>query len=332
MQIQSGRATNTRGHVDPPAFPPLAGLALGLIAFSTSSIMTRYAQAYAPSLVIAAYRLGLASLVVVPLAVGRYGGALRRLHRGELLLSVTSGAFLAIHFATWITSLEYTTVASSLVLVWTSPLFVALLSPWTLRESISRPVRIGLIISLTGSVLVGLSDACAWRAGIVCPPASEFLHGRAIFGDMLAVAGAIGGAGYIILGRRLRPSVELIPYISIAYGTAAVLLSAAVGALGLPASGYPLQAYGWFALLALMPQLIAHSTYNWALRYLPAAYVSVALLGEPVGSTILAYLLLGEHPAVLMLAGSALILTGILIASRRPNAPSTVESAAPLPG
>jgi drug/metabolite transporter (DMT)-like permease len=332
MQIHPARAVVARGDTDHPAFPPIAGLALGLIAFSSSSIMTRYAQAYAPSLVIAAYRLGLASLVLIPLALARYRKALRALDRWQLMLSLASGAFLAVHFATWITSLEYTTVASSLVLVWTSPLFVALLSPWTLNESISRPVRIGLAVSMSGSVLVGLSDACTWQAGLVCPPASVFFHGRAIIGDMLALGGAVAAAGYIILGRRLRQSVDLVPYITLAYGAAAILLILAVGAIRLPASGYPLQAYGWFALLALFPQLIAHSTYNWALRYLPAAYVSVALLGEPVGSTILAYFLLGEHPAVLMLAGGALILTGILIASRRPTAQTAVESAAPLPG
>ncbi len=331
MQIRPGRASNARGDSDHPAFPPLAGLGLGLIAFSTSSIMTRYAQAYAPSLVIAAYRLGLASVVLILLAFLRYGSAFRRLDRSQLVLSLASGAFLAVHFATWITSLEYTTVASSLVLVWTSPLFVAALSPWTLGESISRPVRIGLAVSMTGSVLVGLSDACAWQAGLLCPPASLFFHGKAIFGDMLALVGAVGGAGYIILGRRLRQTTELVPYITLAYGAAAVLLILAAGAFRLPASGYPLQAYGWFALLALLPQLIAHSTYNWTLRYLPAAYVSVALLGEPVGSTVLAYILFGEHPAILMLVGGVLILTGILVASRRSAAQTSVETAFPSP-
>jgi drug/metabolite transporter (DMT)-like permease len=331
MQIHPDDATSEHGDADRPAFPPVAGLALGLIAFSTSSIMTRYAQAYAPSLVIAAYRLGLASLVLIPLATLRSRTAFGKLGRSQILLSLASGSFLALHFATWITSLEYTTVASSLVLVWTSPLFVAALSPWTLGESITRPVMMGLAVSMTGSVLVGLGDACTWQAGLSCPPASMFFHGKAIYGDMLALAGAVAGAGYIILGRRLRQSMELLPYITIAYGGAAVLLVLAVGLLRLPASGYPLQAYGWFALLALLPQLIAHSTYNWALRYLPAAYVSVALLGEPVGSTVLAYILLGERPAVLMLVGGTLILIGILIASRRPAAQMSVESAFPSP-
>jgi len=332
MQIKSGRATHAREHSDYPAIPPLAGVALGLIAFSTSSIMTRYAQAYAPSLVIAAYRLGLASLVLWPLTLFRSGEALRRTDRRQLLLSLASGAFLAIHFGTWITSLEYTTVASSLVLVWTSPLFVALLSPLTLGESISRPIRIGLIVALTGSVIVGLSDACTWQAGFACPPASQFFRGKAIFGDLLALAGAIAGAGYIILGRRLRQSMPLIPYISLAYGAAAVLLIMGVGVFRLAAFGYPLQAYGWFALLALLPQLIAHSTYNWALRYLPAAYVSVALLGEPVGSTVLAYFLLGERPADMMLVGGMLILAGILIASRRQTYQPGIGSPTPSSG
>src|SRR3990172_1764637 len=300
MRIHPGAAISVREETGRPPIPPIAGIAVGMLAFSTSAIITRYAQVYAPSLVIAAYRLALASLVLAPIVLLRYARTLRSMDRGELLLALASGGFLAIHFGTWITSLEYTTVASSLVLVWTSPLFVALLSPLTLGESISRPIRIGLIVALTGSVIVGLSDACTWQAGFACPPASQFFRGKAIFGDLLALAGAIAGAGYIILGRRLRQSMPLMPYISLAYGAAAVLLIMGVGVFRLAAFGYPLQAYGWFALLALLPQLIAHSTYNWALRYLPAAYVSVALLGEPVGSTVLAYFLLGERPADLM--------------------------------
>jgi len=317
MRIHPGAAISAREETGRPPIPPMAGIAVGMLAFSTSAIITRYAQVYAPSLVIAAYRLALASLILAPIVLLRYGRTLRNLDRGELLLALASGGFLAIHFGTWITSLEYTTVASSLVLVWTSPLFVALLSPFTLGEPISTPVRFGLAVALTGSVIVGISDACTWRAGLSCPSVDHIFQGRAAFGDLLALAGAVAGAGYIILGRRLRRTMALVPYISLAYGAAAVVLIVAVGLLGQPAFGYPAKAYGLFALLALLPQLIAHSTYNWALRYLSAAYVSVALLGEPVGSTILAYFLLGEHPAGMMLVGGGLILTGIALASRR---------------
>jgi drug/metabolite transporter (DMT)-like permease len=316
---------------DRPPFPPLLAIAAGLVAFSSSSIMTRYAQAFAPSLVIAAFRLSLASLVLVPWMLLRYRPALRQLSRQHVLLGLLSGAFLALHFASWIKSLEYTTVASSLVLVATSPLFVALLSPLLLKENPSLPVRVGLALTLAGSVVVGLSDACSWQSGLVCPPLREFVAERAFHGDLLALAGGAAGAGYFLIGRRLRPTMALIPYIGLVYGAAAILLAGSVALSRLPVSGYPPMAYLWFALLAIVPQLLAHSTYNWALRYLPAAFISVALLGEPVGSTILAYFLLGETPTMIKLGGAALILTGILIASRRPL-PGMTEVAAVNPG
>jgi drug/metabolite transporter (DMT)-like permease len=301
-----------------PNIPPLAGIAVALIAVSTSSIITRYAQAYASSLVIAAYRLGISALLLWPFTLARHRPALRSLSRKQLALTLLSGTFLAIHFMTWITSLEYTTVASSVVLVSTLPLFVALLAPITIGEPITRGIVIGLILALSGSAIVGLSDACTWEAGLQCPPLAEFMRGGALLGDLLALAGALSGAGYMLIGRKLRPQLPLLPYISLVYSIAAVILVLTMFGAGQPATGYPAEAYLWFLLLALLPQLIAHSTFNWALRYLPSSYVSITTLGEPIGSTILAFLLLGERPPGLMLVGGILILAGIAVASR-PN-------------
>ncbi len=306
-----------------PAIPPLAGIAVALIAASTSSIFTRYAQALAPSLVIAAYRLSISALLLWPFTLAKHRPALRSLTSKQVILALLSGAFLAAHFATWITSLEYTTVASSVVLVSTLPLFVALLAPLAIGESISRTIAVGLALALSGSVIVGVSDACTWQAGLQCPPLADFLRGRALLGDLLALAGALSGAGYMLIGRKLRPQLPLLPYISITYGTAAVMLVLISLAAGHPATGYPAEAYLWFLLLALLPQLIAHTTFNWALRYLSAAYVSITVLGEPIGSTFLAYILLGERPTGLMLAGGMLILAGIVIASRRNPTPES---------
>ena len=300
-----------------PIIPPLAGIAVALIAISTSSIFTRYAQALAPSLVIAAFRLSIAALLLWPFTLAKHRPTLRSLSRKQVLLTILSGAFLAIHFATWITSLEYTTVASAVVLVSMMPLFVALIAPFTIGESITPTILVGLILALGGSVIVGLSDTCTWQAGLLCPPLAEFVRGRAFLGDLLALAGAISGAGYMLIGRKIRPQIPLLPYISIAYGSAAVLLVLTMIGAGHSATGYPAEAYFWFLMLALLPQLIAHSTYNWALRYLSAAYVSITSLGEPIGSTILAFVLLSERPSGLMLAGAVFILAGILIASRR---------------
>jgi drug/metabolite transporter (DMT)-like permease len=300
-----------------PPIHPFAALTFGILAVSTASIFIRYAQEYAPSIVIAAYRLSLAALVLSLPALLRHRPELQSLNRREITLALFSGFFLALHFATWITSLEYTTVASSVVLVTTTPLWVALLSPVTIKEPLSRAVLVGMVLALIGGVIVGLSDTCRWsEAGLTCPPLAEFVRGRAFFGDLLALSGAFMAAAYILIGRRLRSKMTLIPYIFVVYGFAAVVLVTIMLIAGQSPLGFPPQAYGWFALLALVPQLFGHSTFNWALRYLSAAYVSIALLGEPIGSTVLAYFLLHETPTGLKIFGAILILAGIYVASR----------------
>jgi drug/metabolite transporter (DMT)-like permease len=287
-----------------------------ILAVSTASIFIRLAQREAPSLVIAAFRLTFASLILAPVALTRHKTELRSLTRRELYLGLLSGVFLALHFATWITSLEYTTVASSVVLVSTSPLWVALLAPLVLRERLTRPVLTGMLLALSGGVVIALSDSCTWQNGLACPSLAEFVKGGAFFGNFLALAGAWMVAGYLMIGRRLRAKMSLVPYIFVVYSMSAVVLVVILFAAGETPLGYPPMTYVWMLLLALVPQLIGHSTYNWALRYMPAALVAVTTLGEPIGSTILAYFLLREAPTWIKLGGAAMILTGIYIASR----------------
>jgi drug/metabolite transporter (DMT)-like permease len=172
---------------------------------------------------------------------------------------------------------------------------------------------------------VGISDACGWtQAGLACPPLSEFVAGRAFWGDLLALAGAVTAALYLVIGRKVRERVSLVAYIFVVYGVAALVLIAIMLAAGQaafgPPGGFPPVTYLWLLALALIPQVLGHSTYNWALGYLPAAYVSIALLGEPIGSTLLAMLFLNEMPASLKIVGAALILVGIYAAAR-PSAP-----------
>ena len=301
----------------PPRFPPIVAIIFGILAVSTASIFIRFAQEEVPSLVIAAWRLTVASLILVPIAVSKHKTELLELNRKRLLLALLSGTFLALHFATWITSLEYTSVASSAVLVSTIPLWVALLSPFTIKEPIRLIVMIGLVFALLGVVIVGISDICSVTNGsLSCPNLGEFMQGRAFIGDMLALFGAFAGAGYLLIGRKLRANMSLVSYISLVYGMAAIVLIIIMLAAGLKPFGYPPQSYVWLILLAIIPQLFGHSTFNWALGYLSAAFVSITLLGEPIGSTILAYIILQEKPTVLKLFGGGLILVGIFIASR----------------
>ena len=297
---------------------PYIGISLGIVAVSTASLLVRYAQGQGvPSLVIAAYRLALASLVLTPFVLWRHAAELRSFTRRQWLLVLTSGVFLGAHFAAWISSLAYTSVASSVVLVSSSPLFVALIAMLFLREKPSRPVIAGLALSLGGAVVVGLSDACR-PAG--CPSWPTFWQGSAFAGDVLALLGALAVAVYLVAGRALRATVSLASYIFATYSTAAVVLCLALWLARLPVAGYSPQAYLWLTLLALVPQLVGHSAFNWALKYLPATFVAVTILGEPAGSIVLAALLLGEVPTIVGLAGSVLILAGIVLAARQPAA------------
>lgn len=279
-------------------------LAVGIIAVSTASIFIRYAQVEAPSLVIATYRLAVASLVLVPIASRRRQGELRNLRAADWWLAIASGVFLALHFATWITSLEYTTVASSVVLVSTSPLWVAVAARLLLHERLTRNAILGLIMAVAGGIVIGFSDV------------AQMAGSAPLLGNALALAGAVAVTGYWLIGRRLRARLSLTPYVTMVYSAATAVLLAMTIAAREPLTGYQPVIYLWFLLLGLVPQLIGHSSFNWALARLPATFVAVATLGEPMGSTMLAYLFLEETPSLLKILGAALILTGIVFTLR----------------
>lgn len=299
--------------------PPIFILVFGVLAVSTSSIFIRFAQNNAPSLVIAAYRLTLASLLLSPIALFRQSTVLFSLTRREMFLAFVSGIFLALHFASFITSLEHTTVASSVVFATSTPLWVALLAPLILKEPMNRHLFIGMVMALVGSTVVGLSDTCALNAkGVNCPPLANFLEDQSLLGNVLALFAAWMAVGYLMIGRRLRSKVSLISYVFLVYGIAALVLLLAMFLAGQTPLGYPSQTYLWLVLLALVPQLLGHSSYNWALGHVSATYVSIAIIGEPVGSTILAYFLLEETPSALKIFGAILILVGIYLASHSP--------------
>ncbi len=292
-----------------------------IIAVSTSSIFIRFAQADAPSLVIAALRLTFATILLAPIALSRYNDELRSINCKEIILGAVSGLFLAAHFGTWISSLEYTTVASSVVFVSTGPLWVALLSPVLLNERLMRAAIVGLVIAILGGTIIGLSDACVWDRGLRCLSLGQILQGRAMWGNFLALIGAWTVSGYLIIGRKLRArrSMSLVPYIFLVYGISAIALLITMFLAGQSPLGYPARTYGWIFLLAAFPQLIGHSTYNWALRYIPASLVAITTLVEPAGSAILAYVILSEIPTRGVLFGGLLILMGIYLAARSKN-------------
>jgi drug/metabolite transporter (DMT)-like permease len=283
-----------------PPVPPFFVLLLGVIAVSTGSIFARLADA--PALVIAAYRCTLATLILLPIASISARDELRRLARREWMLAFGAGFFLALHFATWISSLDYTSVASSVVLVTTNPIWVGLLTPFISSDRISRATALGILLSVTGGVVISAGD---FQVG-----------GTALLGDGLALLGAMAAAVYLLLGRRLRQNLSLVSYVVVCYGSAALLLLGLVTVLRLPMTGYSSDTYLWLLAMAVVPQIIGHTSYNWALGFFSASLIAVSLLGEPIGATVLAYLVLGESVGWVTLVGGAIILAGIYFAAR----------------
>ena len=279
----------------PPPFVVYGGLALGVSAVSSAAVIIRLADA--PSLTIAAYRLSLAAVIVVPLGLAFEWGALRSLSRRQWGLVLAAAACLAAHFAFWIASLEHTSVASSVVIVTSNPVMVAIGAALFLRERSSPRVLAGIAVAVAGGVVIAVGD---WGLG-----------DRRLFGDLLAFLGAVAVAGYYIAGRSLRERLSILGYIAPVYGTAAVILGAAALATGAQLTGFGVEVYGWLVLLALLPQLIGHSSLNWSLGYLPATLVATAVMAEPVGASLLAWAVLDEAPPVASVAGGALVLLGV---------------------
>ncbi len=274
-------------------------LPIGVLAASTASIFIKLCDA--PALIIATYRMVLASLILLPYALCKKTG--RTWGRKEIGWLIASGLFLSLHFMFWIGSLKYTSVASSVVLVTTYPIFVGIGSRFFLKERMELYLVFGIILSVLGSGLISYGDMAISR--------------EALMGDGLALLGAIAVSGYFLVGRKMRKSHDLLSYIFPVYSAAGFLLVIFSLLSQKNFFGYSWTTYLLFLLLALIPQLIGHTTINWALKYLPASMVGVTYLGEPVGSSILAYFILNEELTSWKVFGGILILAGILIALKK---------------
>ncbi len=280
----------------------LAGvvLPLGLISISSASVLIKLCDA--PPLTIAAYRLGLAVLLLLPFTFSQTRSEVRRLGRGDILSAIVSGIFLSAHFAFWVSSLKHTSVASSVVFVTTNPIFIVLVSTVFLRERFSAALFASILTAVCGGLVIAWDD---WSGQI-----------GNLYGDFLALLGAVMASGYLLAGRRIRPVMGLAAYITIVYGIAAVLLIGMARINGDPFFVYSGKTYLLFILLALVPQLIGHTALNWALKFFTATWVSVLILSEPIGAAVLAGLILAEYPTAKVLAGGALVLLGIYLAAR----------------
>jgi drug/metabolite transporter (DMT)-like permease len=274
-------------------------LFIGIIAISTASIFIKLCEASA--LIIATYRMMFASFMLIPFAC--YRKIWNGWERKELGWFLLSGLFLSLHFAFWIASLKYTSVASSVVLVTTHPIFVGIGGWLLLREPIGMKLVLGVALSMVGCGLICYGDRVGSKGSLM--------------GDGFALLGAIAASGYLLVGRKMRKDQVLLSYIFPVYSMAGLILILFSLIFQESFWGYSSSTYLFLFLLALVPQLIGHTTFNWALKYLPASMVAITILGEPVGSAILAYFILGEGLTSWKVLGGVLILAGVLIALRR---------------
>ena len=297
---------------------PAAALAVAVVAVSTSAILVRWSGA--PSIIKALYRVLFTTLLLAPFALTRYRSEFRLLTRRDLALGTASGIALAAHFVTWFESLNWTTVAASVTLVQAQPLFVAVGAYFLLGERVTGRTVAGILVAVGGIAVMSFGGQALAMLGVDVaalgiPVAGVSFDDASTYGNVLAVVGAVTAAGYVLAGRSLRQRVSLVPYVTVVYGVCTVVLLVVALAEGRTVSLAAYSRTEWLLFLgmAVGPGVLGHTVINWALKYVESSVVSVSLLGEPVGSTLLALLLLAEVPGPLTLVGGAVVLSGIYV-------------------
>lgn len=273
-------------------------MSFGLLAISSSSVLTKLCTA--PAFTIALYRVGIASLFYFGVARVTGGPLHQVFDRSRLRLAILSGMSLALHFATWISSLSYTSVASSVVLVVTSPVWVAIGSYIFLKEPPQKLMLLGIVITLTGTVIISGTDLS--------------LSPERLLGNVLAIAGAIFAAVYFLIGRKLRADIDTFQYVTVVYASAALFTILIILFTNTPVWGFSNTTYIYLIAIAAFPQIVGHTSFNWALKYFSATSVAIVTLGEPIGASILAWIFLGERITMLQFIGGCVVLLGVTLA------------------
>lgn len=287
-------------------------LVVGMLAVSWAAPLIRLADA--PAEVIATLRLVIAAPPVAVAALLWRRPELSRIPPREVALAGVAGAALAAHFLAWVSSVQQTSVIASAVLVTTQPVFAAL-GGWLLfREPPSRGALAGVGVAAVGAVLLAGADLG---------------DANSLGGDALALLGAVFAAAYFLVGRHLRRTWSNLTYVGLVYPMAAAVLLSVAAFRGTALTTAPSEAYLYIALLALVPQLIGHTSLNWALGSLTTVAVAIAVLGEPVGATLLAATLLDEPPTLVQLGGAVVVLAGVVVGLARPAAPRSASRRAP---
>jgi drug/metabolite transporter (DMT)-like permease len=279
----------------------------GVISISFAAIFVRFCYDV-PPLMIATYRLIFASIIIIAIFKIRKH-SIKKIEKKDIILSIISGIVLSVHFYTWFTSIKLTSVASSVVLVTTSPIFVGIFSYIFLKEKQNASIIFGIIFSILGSVILTLGDINI---------ANTFdINEKALIGDMFAIIGAIAAAIYIMIGSKVRERVDIVPYITITYTSSAITLLFVALLTNQKFFTYQPSSYFFMLMLAVIPQLIGHTSLNWALKHLKSSMVAITTLGEPIGSAILAYFFFRETIDKFQFIGIILIFIAIITASKK---------------
>jgi drug/metabolite transporter (DMT)-like permease len=274
--------------------PVVIPLIVGIIAISFSSIFVKWSDA--PVSVQGMYRLLFTIILMLPFVL-KHGTTLKRISGREWTLLILSGTFLALHFLFWMGSLKLTTVASSTILLSLQPVFVMAGAYIAFREKTTKPAIVGMVVAIIGAVMIGWGDI-----GI----SSQHTQG-----DILSILGTIVVAIHMLIGQKLLKTIPAALYSFTVFLTAVIVFAIYNTLLLIPMTGYSGKDWGIFLLLAIVPTVFGHVLFNWLLKYVTAATISMAILGEPVGASLLAYLLLNETLNITQWFGGVIVLSGL---------------------
>ncbi|MEJ9281592.1 DMT family transporter [Ureibacillus thermosphaericus] len=283
--------------MEKPLIHPSIAIIIGVISISFSAILVKLAEA--ESGVIAFYRMLFTVLILSPIFFKKHVHELKMLNKRDWLFSTIAGIFLAFHFILWFESLNYTSVASSTVLVTMQPLFAFVGTYLFFKERITMQTILSGIIAISGSVLISWGDFK--------------VSGNALFGDILALIACGLVTAYFLFGQDVRKRLSLITYTMVVYSISTVCLLCYVIIREESFGPYPIMTWIWFLLLAILPNLLGHSLFNWAIKWISTTVISIAILFEPVGASILALFIFGEKLIVTQIVGGIIVIAGILL-------------------
>jgi drug/metabolite transporter (DMT)-like permease len=290
-----------------PAGLVLAAMGLAVLALAFSSIfITKLEQLQVAPIVIAFYRMAMATLILLPAAITMKAGEIRSLDGRQIAMLFAGGFFLAVHFGAWITSLKYIPISTSVVLVNSHPLFVVIASYIFLGERPSPLSIIGTFIGMVGMLVISREAISNVSIGS---------GDDALLGNALAVLGALAVVGYFIVGRKARSRLSLLGYVTPLYGVCSAMLLLWTLSTGAPLYPYSATVWAYFAALAIVPTILGHTVFNWAIKHVRPSAISLAFLGEPVVASVLAFLFFSQAPPASTFIGGGLVLAGVYLAT-----------------